>query len=236
MDSIKQRTIDTSSDDLRQAVAEGLLYAHSRLNTNTSKTLEAASFLYALVELLSEKGVISVQELDARKKSVGQRLAKEFQTKGMGAMLQDPEYDKYTFKDAVVVDCAERVHHCHASCCRIPFALSKQDIREGIVRWELGQPYLIAHSKDGYCEHFDREGFGCAVYENRPVPCRAFDCSRDNRIWLDFENRIVNPDILRDDWPGCLAQNEDAAGGSNIDEALNARGRAGATNPKCAHE
>ena len=40
--------------DLRQEVAEGLLYAHSRLNANTGKTLEAASFLYALVELLSD--------------------------------------------------------------------------------------------------------------------------------------------------------------------------------------
>ena len=27
--------------DLRKAVADGLLYAHSRLNANTSKTLEA---------------------------------------------------------------------------------------------------------------------------------------------------------------------------------------------------
>jgi hypothetical protein len=31
--------------DLRQAVSEGLLYAHSRLNANTAKTLEAASIL-----------------------------------------------------------------------------------------------------------------------------------------------------------------------------------------------
>lgn len=31
--------------NLRQEVAEGLLYAHSRLNANTSKTLETASFL-----------------------------------------------------------------------------------------------------------------------------------------------------------------------------------------------
>jgi hypothetical protein len=33
------------SHDLRQEVAEGLLYTHSRLNANTSKTLEASSFL-----------------------------------------------------------------------------------------------------------------------------------------------------------------------------------------------
>ena len=38
-------------DELRQQIAEGLLYTHSRLNANTSKTLEATAFLYALVEL-----------------------------------------------------------------------------------------------------------------------------------------------------------------------------------------
>jgi hypothetical protein len=162
--------------------------------------------------LLSEKGVISVEELDARKKNVGQRLAEEFQAKAMGALLQDPEYDKYTFKKAVAVNCRERIYLCRGACCHIPFALSKQDIREGIIRWELGQPYLIAHGQDGYCEHFDCSRFVCTVYENRPVPCRAFDCRRDNRIWLDFEKKIVNPDIHRDDWPRCLGQNKDLDG------------------------
>ncbi len=52
---------------LRESVANGLLYTHSRLNANTRKTLESASFLYALVELLAEKGLITVEELDARK-------------------------------------------------------------------------------------------------------------------------------------------------------------------------
>ena len=37
----------------------------------------------------------------------------------------------------------DRVHLCKASCCRLPFALSRQDVEEGIVRWDLGQPYLI---------------------------------------------------------------------------------------------
>lgn len=208
-----QQTIDTISDDFRREVADGLLYAHSRLNSNTSKALETASFLYALVELLSEKGVISIEELDTRKKNVGQRLAKEFQAKAMGALLQEPEYDKYNFKKTAAVDCRERINLCHGACCRIPFALSKQDIREGIVRWQLGQPYLIAHGKDGYCEHLDRKTFGCSLYASRPVPCRAFDCRQDNRIWMDFENMIVNPDIHRDDWPKCLARKMDPDGG-----------------------
>ena len=217
MESIKQRNTFDRINDMRQKIAEGLLYTHSRLNANTGKTLEAASFLYALVELLTEKGIISEAELDLHKREVGQRLVQEFQDRAMGALLQDPEYDKYTFKDGVTINCRERIAHCRASCCRIPFALSKQDINEGRIRWELGQPYLIAHGKDGYCEHFDRRKFGCTVYEQRPVPCRGFDCRQDERIWLDFKKMISNPEILRDNWPGCLAPNKDAHTASNVD-------------------
>lgn len=46
------------SHDIRQEVTEGLSYTHSRLNVNTTKTLETSSFLYALIELLSERGLV----------------------------------------------------------------------------------------------------------------------------------------------------------------------------------
>ena len=58
------------SHDLRRHIAQGL-YTHSRLNANTSRTLEAMSFLYALIELLEEKGLITIAELDARNGSWG---------------------------------------------------------------------------------------------------------------------------------------------------------------------
>lgn len=196
----------TGTPDLRREVAEGFLYAHSRLNANTSKTLEGASFLYALIELLSEKGVVTVDELDERKRVVGQRLAEELRRNGNGVMLQDPEYEKYSFRQSAEIDCESRVHLCKAACCRLPFALSKQDIREGVVRWSLGEPYLIDQGKDGYCVHLDRCASGCTIYEHRPVPCRGFDCRHDGRVWLDFENRIVNPAVEGADWPHCVTE------------------------------
>jgi hypothetical protein len=180
-----------------------LLYIHSRLSENTKSTLEAASFLYALVELLSEQGLISIDKLDERKAEVAKRLAKKNADKGVGVLLQEPEYDKYTFEGEAKIDCENRVHLCRAACCRLPFALSKQDIREGIVHWDLGQPYIIAQEKDGYCTHLERSCQRCTIREHRPVPCRAYDCRKDKKIWLDFENKIINPDILRDDWPRC---------------------------------
>jgi Fe-S-cluster containining protein len=208
MQSEYEGDIPHLSPDLRQEVAEGLLYTHSRLNATTTKTLEAASFLYALIELLNERGIITIEELDERKRVVGQRLVEQFRQNGNGVMFQDPEYDKYTFQSGVQIDCENRVHLCKAACCRLPFALSKQDVREGIVRWDLGQPYLIDQGKDGYCNHLDRSSLGCSIYQNRPVPCRGCDCRNDKRIWLDFEKMIVNPEINRDDWPQSLAQKE----------------------------
>ena len=208
MQSRDQPNVADISRELRQRIADGLLYTHSRLNANQRKTLEAASFLYALVELLSDKGLITIAELDARKEVVVQRLTEQLRRERDGAMFQDPEYDKYAFEHAAEIDCAGRVHLCHATCCRLPFALSHQDVREGIVHWNLGQPYLIEQDDDGYCSHMDRDTRDCGIYANRPVPCRGFDCRNDRRIWLDFEGKVPNPAIEQPDWPYCLKDNE----------------------------
>lgn len=209
MDAFESNPQETAKTvrDLRQEVVDGLLYTHSRLNTTTSKTLEAASFLYALVEILHEKGLLTIKELDERKRIVGQRLAEQLREQGTGVALQNPEYDKYTFQSEAKIDCENRVHLCKAACCRLPFALSKQDVREGIVHWDLGQPYMIAHGEDGYCDHLERGTFHCKVREQRPVPCRAYDCRNEKRIWLDFEKMIINPEISRPGWPYSEEQN-----------------------------
>jgi len=33
------------------------------------------------------------------------------------------------------------------------------------------------------------------VCEHRSFPHRTFDCRNDQRIWLDFENKVINPDL-----------------------------------------
>ena len=52
----------------RDDLSRGLLYTHTRIHENTKKILESSSFLYALIELLSERGIISIEELDDRKR------------------------------------------------------------------------------------------------------------------------------------------------------------------------
>jgi hypothetical protein len=81
-----------------------------------------------LVELLNEKGLLPIEELDERKKQVAERLVRKLKESGIELMCQDPEYDKYTFKHEARVDCHSRLHICKAICCKFPFALSRQDV------------------------------------------------------------------------------------------------------------
>ena len=91
---------------------------------------------------------------------------------------------KYDFPGGALVDCENRVHVCRAACCKLPLALSKEDVEEGALRWELGQPYMIAHTADGYCVHMDRETRRCGVYgvsarpSRPPAPSRTIAFSR----------------------------------------------------------
>lgn len=179
----------------RAEVAEGLRYTHNRANSNTAKLLEVSSFAYAAIELLAEKGLIDIEVLDRKKKEVADRLVQKFQQEGIGAAYQDPEHDKYTFESSAEIDCESRLHLCKAACCRLRFALSHQDVDEGIVQWEFAHPYFIAHREDGYCSHLDRGHMNCTIHSNRPVPCRAYDCRKDHRIWSDFERRVVSPEL-----------------------------------------
>jgi len=182
-------------ENLRNAVAEGLMYSHSRENANTSKVLEVASFSYALIELLNERGIISIAELDERKRQVGARLVEKFAEKGMGVALTDDEKDKYSFERTVEIDCENRLALCRGACCRLSFALTVQDLEEGAVKWELGRPYMIRRDADGYCHHLERENKRCTIYHQRPIVCRGYDCRKDKRIWADFENRIVSDEL-----------------------------------------
>lgn len=207
------KSADANGDEhLRRRVAEGLLYAHARLSENTGATVEVASFLYALIELLNEKGLVSIEELDGRVPAVNERLRKKNHDKGVGVLIQEDEgIDKYAFQGEARIDCENRIHLCRASCCRLPFALSRQDIREGVIHWDLGDPYIIEQTAEGYCTHLERPSCHCTVREQRPVPCRAYDCRKDQTIWLDFDNRVINPEILRADWPRGVKKVAEAA-------------------------
>lgn len=185
---------DSCLDKFRSEIAGGLRYTHTRANANTGNLLEIASFAYAAIELLTEKGLLDITELDERKKTVAGRLVKKFINEGMGLTYQEKEQDKYTF-EAAMIDCETRLELCKAACCKMNFALSKQDVEEGIVKWNFARPYLIARCDNGYCTHMDQDNLNCTIHSHRPVPCRGYDCRNDKRIWIDFEGKTVSPEL-----------------------------------------
>lgn len=191
----------SDSSDSRRDLAQGLIYAHNRANMNTAEVHQSNAKIQALVEMLVERGVIEEDELDQRQQVVSEDLRRSYVERGMAVAMQEFGVSKYEFDGAAEIDCASRLHLCEAACCRLPLALSREDVREGIVEWELGNPYMIAQAEDGYCVHLDRSTHRCGVYCQRPIPCRGYDCREDSRIWLDFEGMVINPTIHDPDWP-----------------------------------
>lgn len=107
------------------------------------------------------------------------------------------EYKSKYATESPPIPCAELIPLCQARCCRLSFALSTEDLDEGVIRWDYGQPYLIRQrASDGYCVHNDPEGRGCTVHDHRPRVCRSYDCRSDPRVWIDYAQRIPAP--LRD--------------------------------------
>lgn len=192
--------MDSSIQDL----IRGLVYTHNRANANTEEMHQSCSTLHALVDVLVERGIVDRETLETRRQAASEKMRLHYLERGMAVAIQEFPVSKYAFSQSAEIDCESRLHLCKASCCKLPLALSKEDVQEGVVRWDLGRPYMIAQTPDHYCTHLDHASHGCGVYAQRPIPCRGYDCRQDQRIWLDFEKGIVNPRINEPDWPSRL--------------------------------
>jgi Fe-S-cluster containining protein len=94
------------------------------------------------------------------------------------------------------IDCESRLALCQARCCSFQVTLSRQDLEEGEVAWEIDRPYRLPRKADGYCTYLEREATEvgrCTNYQVRPATCRSYSCKDDARVWLDFEARIPAP-------------------------------------------
>lgn len=193
-------------------LTQGLLYTHTRANLNTIEVHRALAQIEALVGLLVDRGVLDATEVEERKAAAEERLRGDFVEKGMAVAIQEHPTSKYELEGSVEIDCASRVHLCKGACCRLSFALSKEDVEESVVRWDLGRPYMIAQTPERRCVHQDPATRRCGVYAQRPLPCRTYDCRSDRRVWVDFERGIPNPRIEDLDWPFGIEE-EGAEGG-----------------------
>jgi len=110
----------------------------------------------------------------------------------VGRLHLGTEPDKYAVATADGPPCAELLPLCLARCCRLRFALTSQDLDEGVIRWDHGTPYLIRHA-GGRCVHHEPASGGCAEYAHRPATCRSYDCRADPRVWIDYARRLPAP-------------------------------------------
>lgn len=192
--------MEDSLAEFEKRISKGFQFADMLGFINQKGLKENQILLHSLLELMISKGIIRLHELEERKSEI----TKYFEEKGQNsAKIHLVETaDKYQFKSDVQIDCENRIHLCKASCCKLWFALSKQDLDEGIVKWNYYRPYEIARHEDGYCSHLDKSNkCSCKIYHNRPLVCRSYDCREDKRIWLDFEKRIPNPELEQEGWP-----------------------------------
>ena len=135
-------------------------------------------------------------QLPASFRTISRKIQAE---RGIKLRLATAE-DKYTVENSEV-DCGARIPLCGARCCGFEVTLSRQDLEEKKLGFNIDQPYTLPKDpRTKQCVHKQENGF-CGVYEIRPAICRTYDCKNDIRIWLDFENRIPAPmpDILKPD-------------------------------------
>jgi Fe-S-cluster containining protein len=186
-----------------QEIERGLRFAHVMMTVNQDQGNEAVAYVQALADVLVEKGILKHEELEepleAARKEVAQVLMPRVRLADIG--------DKYAEGQAVEIDCLERLHLCLGRCCSFKFFLTKQDLDEGVARWDYGNPYWIKQASDGYCIHSDPHTRACTIHAQRPHICRQYDCRNDKRVWIDFEQRIPAPlQAITGDAPVALAE------------------------------
>ena len=90
----------------------------------------------------------------------------------------------------------ERKKTCKSICCSFIFALTKDEVKRGIVKWNEKRPYFIAREKDGFCPHLDRKHLRCCIYNDRPKRCRKYHCKKDPNVWHDWDKGLINSTVF----------------------------------------
>ncbi len=174
---------------LRQDLERGLRFSNALNSLNLDQNKEAIATVQAIIDLLIRAGILDLddlrQALEMARRRVAARPAPTVRLASKG--------DKYAEGQTADVDCASLIHLCQSRCCTFKFFLTKQDLDEGVARWDYGNPYWIRQQDDGYCVHSEGRTHACTIHPRRPHICRAYDCRKDTRVWSDFDKRIPAP-------------------------------------------
>jgi Fe-S-cluster containining protein len=188
--------------ELDRQLERGSFFTQAVFQREFSRLEQAEVLLTRLVDVLANRGLLSPEELglaagsrpdpDATPPAAPEEPEQEINWPSIALRVDDPDETSQT---GVTVDCAARLHVCHAVCCKLKFPLSCTEVDSGKVKWDIGHPYVIRHESSGYCTHNDPAG-GCRVYEDRPTVCRRYSCVNDTRIWKDFDNMVLNQEWI----------------------------------------
>ena len=80
------------------------------------------------------------------------------------------------------LDCETNLKWCRAICCTFQFALTKEEVQKGHLKYNPSRPFFIARDTDGYCPHLERGTMRCTVWSERPLRCRRYDCTEDPAV------------------------------------------------------
>ena len=180
---------DSDAGRVERQTERASFFIHTALSSAAQRQYVAESLLLGLLDVLLAKGLIGEEEVGQATQQAQQRLEESGELTGPGLAVRiDPEEEQPTR----YVDCQDRWEVCKGICCRLSFALTLPEVESGHVRWDLGQPYHIRQEVDGACTHQHRDSGACSIYEHRPAICRTYSCADDERIWSDFEGRVLN--------------------------------------------
>ena len=180
--------------ELDEQTRRGSLFAQAVASEQMARANQTEAAIYGLIDLLIKKGALSSEEVAAAIEQTGD----EMRGAGRQASLEVAVREDIPAPavSAEEIDCAARIPYCKASCCKLRWPMTLEEAESGPVKWDLGRPFFNRHAAHGYCHQFDTGTHGCHVYDQRPTPCRQYNCANDDRIWLDFENMIPNTEWI----------------------------------------
>jgi hypothetical protein len=77
-------------------------------------------------------------------------------------------------------DCLDALPYCKAQCCGLIGTVvfpEELETKELPVEFD-GETLVMARDADGFCSCLNRETRTCEVYEDRPMTCQQFHCTR----------------------------------------------------------
>jgi Fe-S-cluster containining protein len=204
MDAPAAQAPARDDEELERQLRHASFFVQASLEQHGKLTGKLDVYLTSLIELLMDRGVIDAEALaqavETNRETHEAESRARFETDGIlppwpTVMVRQDDPDDPVGPE-VEVDCEARMHICQAVCCSLPFPLSAAEVEAGDVRWDLGHPYVIRQTAEGWCTHNDRSNGHCDVYHKRPGVCRSYSCAHDERIWKDFDNMVLNHEYL----------------------------------------